>query len=184
MDEPDYNIREFGDYWVRQRADGYMSATDMCNIGGKKYCDYARLKRTKEFLKALEVMMRLSEHELVHIIQDGSMKKQGTWIHPRIATNLAWWISSEFSVEACRWVDEWCSASDKNKEEYIKEINSLKPSRTNQRESELRDKYCKLLSADAEVRTGAGYIDLLTDNQLIEIKTAAKWMHGIGQLIC
>lgn len=34
------------------------------------------------------------------------------------------------------------------------------------------------------MQTPIGFIDLLTDTKLIEIKVSSDWKHAVGQLIC
>ncbi|MDM8567731.1 KilA-N domain-containing protein [Candidatus Halobeggiatoa sp. HSG11] len=42
--------RDFHGATIRQRSDGYLNATDMCQASGKLFKDYRRLKSTQEYL--------------------------------------------------------------------------------------------------------------------------------------
>jgi len=93
----------------RREHDGFVNATAMCQAGGKLFADYARLSRTRDYMTALisaatPVMgIPAAASDLIHTIQGGTPSLQGTWIHPRLAVDLARWISPAFAV----WMDGW-----------------------------------------------------------------------------
>ncbi len=87
----------------RRRADGYVNATAMCKANGREWSSYARTERTKEYIKALDAVLQNCGTELVQSIWGGRPELQGTWIHPRLAVDLARWISPAFAV----WMDGW-----------------------------------------------------------------------------
>lgn len=96
---------------IEQRAtDGYINATAMCKVAGKLFADYARLGSTKEFLEALSSDMGIPISELFQVVKGGSDPlRQGTWVHPDVAINLAQWLSPKFAVQVSKWVREWMS---------------------------------------------------------------------------
>ncbi len=90
----------------RRRADGYVNATAMCKAGGRRWFDYVRLDRTTDYIEALAAVAgnpATENHGLIHTIQGGTPELQGTWVHPRLAVDLARWISPAFAV----WMDGW-----------------------------------------------------------------------------
>lgn len=98
----------------RRPEDGYVNATAMCKANGKDWYGYIRSARTKEYIDALGDALNPETHcgaavpqncgtDLVISIQGGEPELQGTWIHPRLAIDLARWISPEFAV----WMDGW-----------------------------------------------------------------------------
>lgn len=91
-----------------QNEDGYMHATAMCQASGKKINNYIRNAQTKAFLAALSEETRISASQLI-IIRKGQSKKfkQGTWVHPLVAINLAQWASPEFAVFVSKLVFDW-----------------------------------------------------------------------------
>ena len=98
---------EFNGFKIRQRpSDGYIHATDMCKVGNKLFADYNRLKETKNFIKELDRSMGFPI-DLIQSIKKGKNDERGTWIHPRIAINLAQWISAEFAVKVTDWVQKF-----------------------------------------------------------------------------
>ena len=101
---------------TRRHADGYVNATAMCQANGKRWFDYERIERTQEYIEALREHLNwipedpsahispcLDAPELVISVKGGIPELQGTWIHPRLAVDLARWISPVFAV----WMDGW-----------------------------------------------------------------------------
>lgn len=87
----------------RRPSDGYVNATAMCLANGREWFTYARTGRTKAYIQALKAVPQFCGTELVQSIQGGLPHLQGTWVHPRIAVDLARWISPAFAV----WMDGW-----------------------------------------------------------------------------
>ncbi len=108
--------RNFNGKKIKQRkSDGYLNASDMCKAVGKRWPDYRRLDNVQEFLDALSLDTKIpvvqiptteQNQGLIETIQGGAPDKQGTWVHPRVAVNLAQWCSPEFAVLVSEWVVE------------------------------------------------------------------------------
>ena len=69
-----------------------------------------------------------------------------------------------------------------------KDINVKDTSKANKRkkkrsESYYRDKLAKSLNGQMEVKVPYGRIDILTNNQIIEVKHIKKWNAALGQVI-
>ena len=62
---------------------------------------------TIAFLKALEADAGIPVSELVQQIKGGRPELRGAWVHPRVAINLAQWLSPVFAVRVSKWVFEW-----------------------------------------------------------------------------
>lgn len=100
-------IRDWKNTNIRQREDGFMSATDMCTAGGKLFNDFGRLKATQEYLEALtEKHYGNSRNGPIESNVGGSFKTTGTWVDRRVALRLAQWISPEFALQVDEWVEE------------------------------------------------------------------------------
>lgn len=123
IDQVEFSINEYklilkngNDFMIPIRKDGMINATELCKAGGKKFNDYHRLKQTQEFILELEKSENIRESKLI-IIKHGGInesvipdslnpKIQGTWIHRKVAYNLAQWISPYFSVQVSKILDE------------------------------------------------------------------------------
>lgn len=87
----------------RRPTDGFVNATAMCKAYGRLFADYRRLDRTTQYLQALSGSMGNPIDLLIQSISTGPNHLRGTWVHPRIAVDLARWLHPEFAV----WMDGW-----------------------------------------------------------------------------
>jgi hypothetical protein len=175
--------RQFNGFNVRVReSDGYIHATDMCKIGKKRWAKYIENKTTKEFIEELSTSVEIPTNLLIQSITTGTNENRGTWVHPHIATHMAQWISNIFAVKVSGWIDQW-NQSVENNQIYIYELNNLIRSKSDQKEKEIQKILSVKLNANIEVKTKYGYIDLINDVDIIEIKTADKWKSALGQIL-
>lgn len=97
-------VRTWNDAPISRRdSDGYADATAMCQANGKLYADYQRLERTTAYIQALGESLGLPADQLVLTTTSGPNHLRGTWVHPRLAVDLARWLSPQFAV----WMDGW-----------------------------------------------------------------------------
>jgi hypothetical protein len=99
----EHNLLKFN---VSRCGDGFFNGTAMCTAFGKLFADYIRTERAKEYIKALRVYLDGTDmgnpiSVLMHVQHGGPF--QGSWIHPRLAVDLARWLCSYFAV----WIDGW-----------------------------------------------------------------------------
>ena len=87
----------------RRPSDGYVNATAMCKANGKHLPHYMANERTGQYLRALSGSVGIPTDLLKQTITTGLNHLRGTWIHPRLAVDLARWISPAFAV----WMDGW-----------------------------------------------------------------------------
>ena len=96
--------REWNGHAIQRRqADGYVNATAMCKANAKHLPHYLTNARTSEYLQALSGSVGIPTDHLKDSIGTGPNHLRGTWIHPRLAVDLARWISPQFAV----WMDGW-----------------------------------------------------------------------------
>lgn len=97
-------VRTWNDAPISRRdGDGYADATAMCRANGKDLFDYQRLDRTAAYLQALAASLGIPADQLVITTTTGRNHLRGTWIHPRLAVDLARWLCPAFAV----WMDGW-----------------------------------------------------------------------------
>lgn len=97
-------VRSWNGHAIQRRlADGYVNATAMCQAARKHWKNYAQLLRSAEYIKALEGSAGIPADLLAQTVTTGPNAGRGTWVHPRLAVDLARWISPEFAV----WMDGW-----------------------------------------------------------------------------
>lgn len=96
---------------IEQRSgDGYINATALCEVAGKRWHNYVRTETTGHFLRALATKTQISVHELNQEVVD-SGGAVSTWVHPKVAIHLAQWLSAEFAVQVSEWVHEWMAGN-------------------------------------------------------------------------
>jgi len=96
--------REWNGHAIQRRqADGYVNATAMCKANAKHLPHYLTNARTSEYLRALSGSVGIPTDHLKVSIGTGPNHLRGTWVHPRLAVDLARWISPQFAV----WMDGW-----------------------------------------------------------------------------
>jgi KilA-N domain len=99
---------------IEQRAsDGYINATAMCKAAGKQFNDYTRTGPTKSFVQEMANETGIPVSELIQTLKGGDISRQGSWVHPDVAINLAQWLSPKFAVLVSKWVREWLSGGSK-----------------------------------------------------------------------
>lgn len=89
----------------RRRIDGFVNATAMCKANGKRWNHYQANERSQEYIAALTASLTSAGNpaDPIRTITNGPNELRGTWVHPRLAVDLARWISPAFAV----WMDGW-----------------------------------------------------------------------------
>lgn len=87
----------------RRQADGYVNATAMCKANFRHLPHYLANARTFQYLQSLSGSVGIPTDHLKVSIGTGPNHLRGTWVHPRLAVDLARWISPQFAV----WMDGW-----------------------------------------------------------------------------
>ena len=97
-------VRTWNDAPISRRdSDGFANATAMCQANGKLWGHYRELDRTTAYIQALSDSLGVPADQLVITTTTGPNHLRGTWIHPRLAVDLARWLSPQFAV----WMDGW-----------------------------------------------------------------------------
>jgi hypothetical protein len=162
------------------REDGFINATKLCNLNNKLFGHWFSNKNTKKIIQKLKDELK---EEVIYVRKGGRKDDTlGSWIHPLLATHLAQWISTDFSIKVSKWIEEWKSIREKNKIEYENSLLNLILDEKDDREKQIQLKLQKELGGVIEVKTEFGFIDLLTETELIEIKIGNNWKCGLGQL--
>lgn len=97
-------VRSWNGHAIQRRlADGYVNATAMAKAGGKHLPHYFATLRGRDYIQALQGSVGIPTDLLAQTVTSGPNASRGTWVHPRLAVDLARWISPEFAV----WMDGW-----------------------------------------------------------------------------
>ena len=96
----------------RRDSDGYFNGTNLCAAFKKRLKDYLQAQRVSAYLDALAQSLisktgfpvldfAQARASLVQVQHGGA--NRGSWIHERVAVDLARWLSPDFAV----WMDGW-----------------------------------------------------------------------------
>jgi hypothetical protein len=148
----------------------------MCQVAGQQFNDYARLGSTKEFVAELSTETGIPVSELIQTLKGGDTGRQGSWVHPDVAVNLAQWLSPKFAVKVARWVRDWLAGPRKagvlpyHLDRYTRNVGKIPYTNF----SVLNELTLSLIAP----LESQGYT--LPDNMVPDIsqgKMFAKWMH-------
>lgn len=171
---------------VLMREDGYTQATKLFQAACKRLDNWKRSHQTKHFIKLLAEETGLKENDLIESKRGGYDKNlTGTWVHPRLATHMALWISTGFCMQVTKWVEEWMKHKKENTDRFLRELGDLKPDPDDLsiKEKAIQARLLAELGGEVEVETPVGFVDILTADQVIEIKHAKCWKHAVGQVL-
>ena len=90
---------------ICRSSDGYINATQLCKAGGKEFKAYMRIEKTSQFLHELSESVKIFTDSLIKY-EDFGPQNRATWVHPRVAINIAQWISPKFDVKVTGWIHE------------------------------------------------------------------------------
>jgi hypothetical protein len=160
---------------------GFYNATKICGYVKKDLCDYFCNKSTKNFIKFVEEKNRHNDQDIIFQKPSNSnLNVIHTWVHPFIFTHLCCWISSEFFYKIIEWID----VSKRHIIiEFYEEISKIKKDDFISKEKEIQDILTKTLKGEKEVKTIHGYIDIMTELEVIEIKHIDDYKSAVGQII-
>ncbi len=134
---PGYSFGKYGDFDVIFRDnDGFINATKLCKLGGKRYKEWKETNTSNKLIKALKMKL-YSEHtqkmnrgefrpdlNIVSntqnitsfddiIVEDTILQENtsktilGTYVHPKIINSIAMWISEDFALKVSDIVEEY-----------------------------------------------------------------------------
>lgn len=180
-----YMIINYGDIKLQiMKKNGYINVTNLCKIGGKLFADYNKNKYSKELMNCLSKNLGIKTDELTIFINNGNEFK-GTFAHPDLVIHIAMWISPKFCIMVNEIIKLWRNLSIKNENDYWYNMSeSLKFSYKNEKiEEDIRNNLSKNLNGKTEVKCDSGYIDIVTDEEIIEVKHIDNWKHALGQVL-
>ena len=107
------NVVRFNDVELTFRtSDGFVNATKLCNLGGKHWKHYFELDGTKRFLTELNrtvAKATKASEGTTDLVKTNRTGNRGTWVHPRVAIDLAQWISPSFKVAVVTLVERYAT---------------------------------------------------------------------------
>ena len=154
-------------------SNGYINATKLCALGGKRFIDWKRNGSSQDLIRDIETDVN-SDCENPHnrtpvIISVKGGNNQlivGSYVHPQLIVFVASWISSKFASNVSKIVNNYIIAETerknqmilKAKDDKIDELN-MKMDRVIQQNSEQKHEIARLMERNDELLQTAKSID-------------------------
>lgn len=101
----------------QQQHNGYVNVTQLCKayfeatgVRREPY-KWVNSQRAQESIAYLSTVTQICVDDLVVVKQGGfhgnEVMEQGTWVHPKLATGFAMWLSVELEFIVLGWVEDW-----------------------------------------------------------------------------
>jgi len=103
----------------QQEDNGYINATRLTQAHklmtgqNRKVHEWLSNKRTKESLSHLTSKLGIPADQLYQAFQGSPDNGGGTWLHPKLATRFAMWLSDDFGLMVEEWVQSWSTKPTK-----------------------------------------------------------------------
>ena len=150
----------------------------------KHYIENARYNNLIKYMKSSGGYLA----ELSIRVTSGDYELWGTYVHPDLLLDLASWISPCVFCKVTQLLNEWRKLDVINELRFHKEVgDAIKEGivfSKQENESIIRDQIAYEENGETEVKTPVGFIDVLTDTKIIEVKQANLWKHALGQVKC
>jgi hypothetical protein len=184
-----YSWGNYGEFKVMiMRENGYINVTKICKDGGKEFFNWKRLDVATNFLQEVSSILRIQRTDLLITVKGGDKKLQvvtGTYAHPDLVPHIASWVSPSFAIKVSGIINKWRALSPENEMEYWTSMGECFQSQEKKVciEHSIRDRLAEQLQGKIEVETAFGRADVVTDNEVIEIKRLHNWKHALGQVL-
>jgi len=167
------------------REDGFVFITKLCQQANRLFKNWYSLKQSRRMIRLVAQDLDVTPESLVNSVRGGCNQSRGTWVHPLLLTNIGQWLSGSFSIKISRWVEEWKESNPDNTAKYNQGLQDITAddSKKDNAESLVQIRLQEELGGEIEVETDFGFIDLLTKDEIIEIKLADNWKHGMGHVL-
>jgi hypothetical protein len=139
------------EFTIPLREDGYIYATGLCKVAGKKMYNWLRLKETQKLQKEVDKKLgscigaTKSDTQIrasLEVHKGNTLKyTQGTWIHPDLGINLAQWCCASFADQVSKWIREliFTGTVEIGKEKSNDDINAALLQRLKEAEAQVEE---------------------------------------------
>jgi hypothetical protein len=111
------NQYEWGTYFdfkvLIMSRNGYINATKMCQDEGKRFKDWLKNKSSIELINKLASRLALKIADLLIMVKDGDNDSRGTYVHRKLITHFASWISADTALKVSDIVEEYIKREQK-----------------------------------------------------------------------
>lgn len=111
------NEYEWGTYFdfrvLIMTQNGYINATKMCQDEGKRFKDWLKNKSSIELINKLAFRLALKITDILIMVKDGDNEYRGTYVHRKLITHFASWISTDTALKVSDIVEEYIKREQK-----------------------------------------------------------------------
>jgi len=169
-----YSKAKYGEFNViMDITTGYINATKLCADGGRKLYKWVENKGNKELVEYYKSQSP-EFGELTYIINGGSIKQiTGTYVHPKLITHIASWVSPAFAWKVSEIVNNFivrekedeirALTGDKSRLEKMFEDSDKRREDSDKRREE-SEKRAEQLLLDMKLQNEKTHITLETTN--------------------
>jgi len=119
---------------VMRKSDGFINATHMCKLGGKRFSHWKETKHSIDLIDAIEkedCNAVIPAREETWIIQKVVTQKRtendklisGTYAHPLLIVHIACWVSAVFAIKVAVIVNSYLINEYKEELQTQKDLN-------------------------------------------------------------
>jgi len=126
----EYVYGMYGDFKVIiMKENGYINASKLCELGGKRYSNWFRNDSSREIIKIEKNIIhdKTGEKKEVTIkMLNVNIHLRGTYVHPDLIIHIASWVSPEFAIKISTIMNNTKTRNEELKEENekLKKITS------------------------------------------------------------
>uniref|UniRef100_A0A6C0C9D6 KilA-N domain-containing protein n=1 Tax=viral metagenome TaxID=1070528 RepID=A0A6C0C9D6_9ZZZZ len=128
MIDSKYSYGYYGTFRVILMNDnGYINATKLCALVGKRFYDWKENKVSIELISALATETEISVIDLIRKVAGGkNVDIRGIYVHPDLIPHIASWASPNFAVKVSKIVREhFAKKAIEEKDKEIEEKNKI-----------------------------------------------------------
>jgi hypothetical protein len=99
---------------VIMKSNGYINASKLCTLGGKRFVNWIRLENAQELIKEVENEintevsdLRLRLSPVISIKGGNDQSLTGSYVHPDLVVHVASWLSPKFAIMVSKIVNNY-----------------------------------------------------------------------------
>ena len=185
-----YYEKSYKNITIICNKDGLYNLANLCSLAGKRFSNWIRNSYAQQIIKKYAEIHELEggdPKKFMSSVSTGDNKLRGTYGVYQLANCIAGWISPDF-----RWIIDtitknWMNESTHNENIYYDNLGRCLEISKNEESDEktehkFRDMVAKEENGKTEVKVKTGFIDVLTETKIIEIKKCSDFKHATGQI--
>jgi hypothetical protein len=171
-----FGYGKYGDFKIIIRNDGYINATKLCALGKKEYKKWSRLDVAKKHIAFLEKAYggkqgpNLAPVQITECISLTSTNPNdaiisGTYVHHRLTSIIAGWVSVEFAQMAADIVDNYMISQYKKQIVHLEQEKAVAEQKSIVLEKEVATRDTIIVEKDDKISALMAKMDAMRNEQ-------------------